>query len=327
MPAAPGAPLLEITNLTVDLPGAGGAVRVIDGVSLSVAESRTLGLIGESGSGKTMTALAVIGLLPPGAVTGGTLRLSGEDLLTASAERRRAVRGHEIGMVFQDSMSSLNPVERVGKQVGEILRRSGASRAQARAAAVELLARVEIADPERRVDLYPHEMSGGMRQRVMIAMALAGKPRLILADEPTTALDVTVRGRVLDLLARLRAEERLSVVLVSHDLRVIAHTADDVTVMYAGRVAESGPAREVLDRPAHPYTAELRRNVPRVRGRSPLREPLRGAPPTPERRPSGCPFHPRCPLARARCAVDVPVPRVVAPGRTTACHYAEEVWG
>lgn len=317
--------LLDVAELTVDLPVGGGTVRVVDGVSFSVGASRLVGLIGESGSGKTMTALAIIGLLPPGAVVGGTLRLAGEDLLSASSQRRRRVRGHEIGMIFQDALSALNPVERVGKQVGEILHRSGQSRAAARSAAVELLGRVGIPDPARTVDRYPHELSGGMRQRVLIAMVLAGRPKLILADEPTTALDVTVQGRILDLLARLRAEESLSVVLVSHDLRVIAHHADSVVVMYAGRVAEYGMARELLRRPAHPYTAELRRNVPRVRSRSRLIDPIAGAPPTPVERPDGCPFHPRCPVARARCSVEVPQLREVAPGRVVACHFAEDV--
>jgi len=289
--------LLQADELVVELPGSDGAVRVVDGVSFEVPEGTTVGLIGESGSGKTMTALAVIGLLPDGATTGGELRWRGEDLLRVNADRRRRVRGHEISMIFQDPLAALNPSLTIGRQVGEILRRDGKPRAEVRRAVIDLLERAGVPDPARRMDSYPHEFSGGLRQRAMIALALAGNPALLLADEPTTALDVTVQARILE----------------------------QVVVMYAGRVAERGPAPRVLRRPAHPYTRALVRSVPAVRTRTALADPLPGAPATPANRPSGCAFHPRCPLARERCAVEVPSVREIEPGRWSACHFAEEV--
>jgi len=317
--------LLQADELVVELPGSDGAVRVVDGVSFEVPEGTTVGLIGESGSGKTMTALAVIGLLPDGATTGGELRWRGEDLLRVNADRRRRVRGHEISMIFQDPLAALNPSLTIGRQVGEILRRDGKPRAEVRRAVIDLLERAGVPDPARRMDSYPHEFSGGLRQRAMIALALAGNPALLLADEPTTALDVTVQARILGLLRDIQREQGLAMLLVSHDLRVIAHVAEQVVVMYAGRVAERGPAPRVLRRPAHPYTRALVRSVPAVRTRTALADPLPGAPATPANRPSGCAFHPRCPLARERCAVEVPSVREIEPGRWSACHFAEEV--
>jgi len=319
-------PMLEVTDLEVVLP----AGTVVDQVSFAVPAGRTTGLIGESGSGKTMTAMAVVGLLPDTASTSGQVRWKAQDLLAAPARRRRQVRGHEIGVVFQDPSAALNPVQTVGRQVGEILRRAGRPRAEVRTRVLELLARVGLPEPARQAGSYPHELSGGMRQRVMIAVALAGRPELVVADEPTTALDVTTQARILALLADLREREDLAMILVSHDLRVMAHVADDVVVMYAGRVCEQGPARAVLNRPHHPYTRALAANVPAVTSRTAIAEPLPGAPASPFDRPSGCPFHPRCPMARARCAVEIPVLREVAgpgeaPGRLSACHFAEEV--
>jgi oligopeptide/dipeptide ABC transporter ATP-binding protein len=316
--------LLRANDLSVDLPG---GVRVVDGVSFDVPAGTTVGLIGESGSGKTMTALAVIGLLPDGATTGGELVWRGEDLLSVNADRRRRVRGHEISMIFQDPLAALNPSLTIGRQVGEILRRAGKPRAEVRRAVIDLLDRAGVPDPERRKDDYPHQFSGGLRQRAMIALALAGNPSLLLADEPTTALDVTVQARILRLLRDIQREQGLAMLLVSHDLRVIAHVAEQVVVMYAGRVAERGPAPAVLRAAAHPYTRALVRSVPAVRTRTALADPLPGAPATPANRPSGCAFHPRCPLARARCAAETPVVREIAPGRWSACHYAEEVLG
>jgi oligopeptide/dipeptide ABC transporter ATP-binding protein len=294
-------------------------------VSFSVDAGRTTGLIGESGSGKTMSAMSIVGLLPPGARTSGRITWKSEDLLTAAARRIRQVRGHEIGVIFQDPLSALNPIQTVGKQVGEILRRGGMPRQQVRTRVLELLDRVGIPDPPQRIDVYPHEMSGGMRQRVMIAMALAGEPQLIIADEPTTALDVTTQARILRLLAELRDADGMAMLLVSHDLRVMAHVADEVVVMYAGRVAERGPAGEVLEHPRHPYTKALANNVPAVSTKSAIAEPLQGAPANPFDRPTGCPFHPRCPMARDVCRTDVPALREVEPGRFSACHFAEEV--
>ncbi|MGC4938097.1 ABC transporter ATP-binding protein [Kribbella sp. DT2] len=316
---------LQADELVVDLPGPRGPVRVVDGVSFDVPAGTTVGLIGESGSGKTMTALAVIGLLPEGAETGGELRWQGEDLLRVSDERRRRVRGHEISMIFQDPLAALNPSLTIGRQVGEILRRDGRSRADVRSTVIDLLDRVGVPEPAQRMNNYPHEFSGGLRQRAMIALALAGSPSLLLADEPTTALDVTVQARILRLLRSIQQEEGLAMLLVSHDLRVIAHVADQVVVMYAGRVAERGPAAEVLRRAAHPYTRALVASVPAVRTRTALADPLPGAPATPANRPSGCAFHPRCPRAQDRCRTEVPLTREVAPGRWSACHFAEEV--
>jgi ABC-type glutathione transport system ATPase component len=255
-------PLLAIDGLSV----AAGATRILDSVSMTARSGRTTGVVGESGSGKSMTALAVLGLLPPGVeATSGRILFDGRDLMTLSPRERRLVRGKEIAMVFQDPLAALNPVMRIDDQIGEILRRrDGLSRRAARAAAVELLDRVDMPDPAYRAASYPHQLSGGQRQRVVIAMALAGTPRLILADEPTTALDVTVQSRILELLRRLQREEDLSILLVSHDLRVMAHFADDLVVMQRGVVVESGPCESVLAEPEDPYTQRLIENVPAV---------------------------------------------------------------
>ncbi|WP_232827659.1 ABC transporter ATP-binding protein [Jiangella endophytica] len=312
-------------DLVVVLPSGAGVGTVLDKVSFEVDAGRTTGLIGESGSGKTMSAMSIVGLLPPGAEATGRITWKSDDLLAASARRIRQIRGHEIGVIFQDPLAALNPIQTIGKQVGEILRRGGMPRQQVRARVLELLERVGIPDPEQRIDVYPHEMSGGMRQRVMIATALAGEPQLIIADEPTTALDVTTQARILQLLADLRDQEGVAMLLVSHDLRVMAHVADDIVVMYAGRVAERGPAREVLEKPRHPYTRALANNVPAVSTKSAIAEPLRGAPANPFDRPAGCAFHPRCPMAQDRCRTEVPVLREVEPGRFSACHFAEGV--
>ncbi|WP_298331393.1 ABC transporter ATP-binding protein [Haloactinopolyspora sp.] len=322
---APGAPLLQVEDLEVVLSTGSVTGRVIDGVSFGVGAGRTTGLIGESGSGKTMSAMSIVRLLPDGAETSGRIVWRSLNLLDAPRRRIREVRGREIGVIFQDPLAALNPIQPIGKQVGEILRRGGMARQDVHARVLELLGRAGIPDPEQRVDVYPHELSGGLRQRVMIAMALAGEPQLIIADEPTTALDVTTQARILRLLADLRHQEGLAMLLVSHDLRVMAHVADEVVVMYAGRVAERGPAREVLERPRHPYTRALANNVPAVSTKTAIAEPLQGAPANPFDRPSGCAFHPRCPLAVERCRTEKPELREVEPGRFSACHRATEV--
>ncbi|NED93762.1 ABC transporter ATP-binding protein [Phytoactinopolyspora alkaliphila] len=335
-------PLLDVRDLEVVLPGPDGPVRILDRVSFTVGAGRTTGLIGESGSGKSMTAMAIIGLLPRDAQTRGELRWRSEDLLTATPRRRRRVRGREIAMIFQDPLASLNPGQTIGRQITEIPRRDGMPRRELGSTAVDLLERVEIPDPARRANNYPHQFSGGMRQRAMTALALAGKPQLILADEPTTALDVTVQARILALLRRLRDEEGTAMLLVSHDLRVMAHVADDLVVMYAGQVCERGPAPDVLRRPFHPYTNALVKSVPAVHAKSAIADPLPGSPANPAERPSGCAFHPRCPLTRImaqgvssanaigtppiheRCRTEQPEVREISPGRWSACHFSSE---
>ncbi|WP_162292968.1 ABC transporter ATP-binding protein [Actinophytocola xinjiangensis] len=321
----PPTALLDVEDLEVVLAAGATTGTVLDRISFSVDAGRTTGLIGESGSGKTMTAMALVQLLPAGARTAGHVWWREEDLLGARARRVRQVRGREIAVIFQDPLQALNPTQTVGRQIGEIPRRDGLSRDAVRAKVLELLDRVGIPDPEQRIDAYPHELSGGQRQRVMIAMALAGEPRLIIADEPTTALDVTTQARVLALIAGLREREGTALLLVSHDLRVMANVADDLVVMYAGRVAERGPARAVLDSPRHPYTRALANNVPSVRTRSAIARPLPGAPANPFDRPAGCAFHPRCPLVTDRCRTETPRLRELEPGRFSACHLAEEV--
>jgi oligopeptide/dipeptide ABC transporter ATP-binding protein len=296
--------LLRVRDLVVEA----GPLRILDGVGLDVPAGQTLGVVGESGSGKTMTANAVLGLLPAGvSVASGSIDFGGTELVGLSESRRRAFRGTDVAMVFQDPLAALNPVQPVGRQVSEIARRrEGLSRAAAGRLAVELLDRVGVPEPAQRARAYPHQLSGGLRQRAVIAMALAGKPRLILADEPTTALDVSVQGRILSLLAKIQAEDGVSVLLISHDLRVMAHAAQQVAVMYAGRVVEQGATRELLRAPRHPYTAALVRSVPAVHTRSALVAPIPGNPPSLSALPSGCRFHPRCPLAVERCRVSPP---------------------
>ncbi|WP_346110785.1 ABC transporter ATP-binding protein [Nonomuraea maheshkhaliensis] len=321
---AEAAPLLRVEHLSIDLPGPAGPVRVVDDVSFTVAAGRTTGLIGESGSGKTMTATAIIGLLPPGAAVSGRMMWHGEDLVTMAEQDRRRLRGRGIGMIFQDPQAALDPTQTIGRQVGEILRRGGMPAKEVRRTVIDLLDRVGIPEPETRHAQYPHQYSGGLRQRAMVATALAGSPELILADEPTTALDVTVQARILALLRRVRDEEGMAMLLVSHDLRVMAHVADEVVVMYAGRICEIGSGREVLNSPAHPYTRALVVSVPAVRSKTAIAEPLPGSPASPAERPSGCPFHPRCAKAQERCASEVPRMRQVAAGRQVACHFPEE---
>ncbi|SEE73349.1 ABC transporter ATP-binding protein [Jiangella alba] len=316
---------LRVRELTVDLWVDGRLRRIVDGISFAVAPRGTLGIIGESGSGKSVTALALLDLLPASAHVGGEIRWRGEDLVNASPARRRRIRGREIAMVFQDPLAALNPTRPVGRQIGEILRRGGMRRAQAGERVVDLMTMAGIPDPTSRRRAYPHQLSGGLRQRVVIAMALAGEPSLLLADEPTTALDVTVQARILQLLGDIRAETGLAMILVSHDLRVVSHVTDAVAVMYAGRLAEYGPTRDVLRQPRHPYTRALIQSVPAVHSRSALTRPLPGTPVGPANRPAGCAFHPRCPLAIDRCAVEQPAWRPVPPGRWVACHRAEEV--
>jgi oligopeptide/dipeptide ABC transporter ATP-binding protein len=314
--------LLELRDLRVSFRTREGLVHAVNGLSLSLDRGKTLGLVGESGSGKTVTALTTIGLTRSrNTEIAGEVLFDGVDLLRVSDEELRSVRGRRVAMVFQDPLSSLHPMHRVGWQMEEAIRaHRRVSRKVARARAVELLRSVGIPSPQARVDAYPHELSGGMRQRVMIAMALALGPDLLIADEPTSALDVTVQAQILELLATLQEQTGMALILVSHDLGVIAGETDDVAVMYAGRIVEHGPGDVVIGSPLHPYTRGLLGSIPHVDGpRTARLTPIPGSPPSAVRLPSGCAFHPRCPLARASCQRDVPSLSTVGRDHRIAC--------
>jgi oligopeptide/dipeptide ABC transporter ATP-binding protein len=315
------APALSVRGLQVDFQTPDGLVHAVRGADLEIAPGEALGLVGESGSGKSVSALAVMGLLPPaGRLIGGSIELAGEDLLAAPPARLRDLRGDRMTMVFQDPLTSLDPTMPIGDQVSEpLVRHRKIGRGAARARALELLEHVGIPDPQRRQSDYPHRLSGGTRQRVMLAMALACGPDLLIADEATSALDVTVQAQILELLGRLRRELGMALLLITHDLGVVAGLTDRVAVMYAGRVVESGPAAEVLLRPRHPYTAGLLRSMPRPgrRGDEPL-VPIDGMPPDPSEPISGCAFRPRCAFAVDRCGADPPL-AVVGVGHRAAC--------
>jgi len=298
-------PLLSVRDLVVEFSTERGLVRAIDGVSFDLLPGETLGLVGESGCGKTVTALAVLGLVPspPGRIVSGSIRLEGRELTTLSEAEYRHIRGREISMIFQEPMTALNPVLSIATQMTDVLmRHQGMSRRQARDRAVEMLALVGIPSPEKRIDDYPHQMSGGMRQRVMIAMALSCNPKLLLADEPTTALDVTTQAQVLDEMVRLQERFGTSVVLVTHDLGVVAETCHRAVVMYAGRVVEEAPVECLFDQPRHPYTEGLLRSIPRIREEKlPELPTIPGSVPDLLHLPPGCPFADRCPRADDLC--------------------------
>nr|CAA9231466.1 Oligopeptide transport ATP-binding protein OppD [uncultured Armatimonadetes bacterium] len=317
-------PLLEIENLTVAFPtGRREMARVVDGVSLTLNRGETLGVVGESGSGKSMTALSILRLVPePGRIVQGTITLEGRDLLALPEKAMRPVRGGKIAMIFQDPMTSLNPVFTVGEQIAEAVRiHRGLRGAGAQAEAVEALRRVHIALPERRARQYPHELSGGMRQRVMIAMALACRPDVLLADEPTTALDVTVQAQILALIGELRRDTGMAVLLITHDLGVVAETCERVVVLYAGQVMEQADATTLFSRPAHPYTQGLLASLPEAVPEDAKRLPfIPGQPPSAAQAPTGCPFRPRCPRAMPGVC-EKPLPTVtLAPGHVVRCH-------
>jgi peptide/nickel transport system ATP-binding protein len=297
----PGDPLLRVEDLRVEFPTEDGVVKAVDGVSFEVGKGRTLGVVGESGSGKTVTAMTILGLTRvQGARITGRILFEGHDLLGLDEAELRKVRGNEIAMIFQDPSTALHPLYKVGAQIVEALRaHRDLTKAQARARTIELLDLAGIADPGNRVDDYPHEFSGGMRQRAMIAMALANEPKLLIADEPTTALDVTVQAQILALLARLRGELGMAIVIVTHDIGVVAEMADEIAVMYAGRIVETAAAQTLLSSPEHPYTWGLLRSIPRLDGpRRERLEPIPGSPPSLIDPPSGCHFHPRCAYAQ-----------------------------
>jgi oligopeptide transport system ATP-binding protein len=335
-PADGVGPVLEVDDLHVEFRTRSGVVNAVNGISYTVDRGETLAILGESGSGKSVSAQAIMGILdvPPAVITGGGIRFQGRDMLTMDAEDQRQIRGPGISMIFQDALSSLNPVYTVGFQIGEMFRaHRGASRKEAKQHAIELMDRVRIPAAARRVDDYPHQFSGGMRQRVMIAMALALDPRILIADEPTTALDVTVQAQVMDLLKDLQRDTGMGLILITHDLGVVNEVADRVAVMYAGKIVETGTVDDVFTRPAHPYTLGLMNSIPQVEAKGGRLNPIVGQPPNLAAIPSGCPFHPRCPKARTGaaalpgrdCVGDVPPLRLVVPGREAACHYSEEV--
>jgi oligopeptide/dipeptide ABC transporter ATP-binding protein len=334
-------PLLEINNLVTAFHTPAGRVPAVDGVSLSIERGRTLGLVGESGCGKSVTAMSILGLVAtPGVIESGEILLEDArgggvlNLVTLPEPRLRQVRGGRIGMIFQEPMTSLNPVFTIGDQIAEaVLLHRDVSRAEARGRALEMLELVRMADPKRRLDEYPHQLSGGMRQRVVIAMALACEPDLIIADEPTTALDVTIQAQILDLLADLRQRLGTAILLITHDLGVVAETCDDVAVMYAGRIVEQAPAATLFARPRHPYTIGLLAARPEHigaawgGGRAARRlRTIPGMVPAPQHFPAGCRFHPRCAFARVpECGGAMPELREVEPGHLVRCTYADEL--
>jgi oligopeptide/dipeptide ABC transporter ATP-binding protein len=312
--------LLDVDGLRVALPGANGLLTIVDGVDYHVEPGEVFGVAGESGSGKTMSMLALLGVLPEGAVVEGSVRFDGRDLLSLSPSRRRELAGRDLAMVFQDPMTSLHPMLTVGRQMTEHVRlHLGFDRSAAERRALELLEEVRIPDAAAALRAYPHQFSGGMRQRIAIAIALACRPKLLIADEPTTALDVTVQAGILRLLDRLRAENDLAVILITHDLGVMSAIADRVSIFYAGRVVESGSREDVLQRPRHPYTRSLLDALPHpeLRRDQPL-VAIPGSPPSPGRIPAGCAFNPRCSYAVEDCRASVPE-LVGSNGRALAC--------
>ena len=319
----PAASLLEIEDLSVAFETDAGSVTAVDAVSFSVAPGRTLGIVGESGSGKSVTSLAIMGLLPPkGTRATGTVRLEGREILGLDAAAIRDLRGNAISMIFQEPMTSLNPAYRVGDQIAEaVLRHRGGSRAAAAARAVEMLRRVGIPAPERRYHDYPHKLSGGMRQRVMIAIALACDPRVLIADEPTTALDVTIQAQILHLMRELREDTGAAIVLISHDLGVIAEVCDDVVVMYAGQVVERAPVQAIFDDPQHPYTLGLLGSLPHAARRGEVLPVIQGTVPALDAMPPGCRFQDRCPFRIDRCAEPPPMLEL-GPDRASRCWRA-----
>jgi oligopeptide transport system ATP-binding protein len=325
----PHAALLEVTDLHVEFRTRYGVSHAVNGANFRLQAGETLAILGESGCGKSVTAQAIMGILdtPPGYVTQGEVRYRGLDLLKISEEQRRKVRANRIAMIFQDALSALNPVYTVGFQLSEVFRKHlGMSRQDARKRSIELLDQVRIPAAKARVGDYPHQFSGGMRQRVMIAMSLALDPEVLIADEPTTALDVTVQAQIMGLLADLQRERNMGLILITHDMGVVADVADRISVMYAGKVVEEAPVYDIYARPAHPYTKALLASIPRLDMKGQELSVIRGLPPALTAIPAGCPFNPRCAYVRDVCRVDPPPPPYdVAPSRTARCHFWQEV--
>ncbi|HHU10620.1 MAG TPA: ABC transporter ATP-binding protein [Intrasporangiaceae bacterium] len=320
--------LLEVEDLHVEFHTDEGVARAINGVSFHLDQGETLAILGESGSGKSVTAQAIMGILdmPPAKIPAGSVKYCGHDLLTMPESERRRTRGPEISMIFQDALSALNPVFPVGWQIAEMFRQHwGINKSDAQARAIRLMERVAIPGAKDRVKAYPHQFSGGMRQRIMIAMAIALDPAVLIADEPTTALDVTVQAQIMQLLADLQEERQMGLILITHDLGVVADVADRAVVMYAGRLVEKSEIHDLYADPAHPYTRGLLESIPRLDQKGQTLAAIGGLPPNLTRIPPGCAFNPRCKMAQEICTREVPELREVAPGRFSACHFAEEV--
>jgi oligopeptide/dipeptide ABC transporter ATP-binding protein len=325
-------PILSIRDLAVEFTTDDGVVRAVDGVTYDVQRGETLGIVGESGSGKSVSQLAVLGLIPqpPGRIVRGEAFFDGKNTLKMSKKQLRHIRGGDVAMVFQDPMTSLNPVLKVGDQIGEAIQaHRDVNDKEARDRVIRLLELVGVPNPDRRYDQYPHEFSGGMRQRAMIAMAIANEPKLLIADEPTTALDVTIQAQILEVLKKAQEETHAATILITHDLGLIAEMADRVCVMYAGKVVELTDVYTLFKAPRHPYTVGLMDSLPRLTVEEESLRPIPGQPPSLINRPPGCPFHPRCYLSqgRVRCREEEPPLRPIAQGHLTACHYAEELEG
>ena len=318
-------PLLEVKNLSVRFNTDEGVIRAVDGVSFAVEEGRTLCIVGESGCGKSVSALSILRLLPtpPAEITSGEIRFKGNDLLPLPEKEMRKIRGNEIAMIFQDPMTSLNPVFTCGYQIGEALMlHQGLSKSGAREKAVEMLKAVKIPDPDKRAAEYPHQLSGGMRQRVMIAMALSCNPSLLIADEPTTALDVTIQAQILNLLRDLKNERQMSLIFITHDLGIVAEIADTILVLYAGRVAERGSAKDIYENAKHPYTLGLLNSVPVMGGKKERLNVIPGVLPDASRYPEGCRFYERCGRRSEKC-LEQPPEFEIAPGHKAACFHME----
>ena len=317
-------PLLAVTNLKTQFFTQDGVVKAVNGVSFQLLPGETLGIVGESGCGKSITAMSIMRLIPtpPGKIVDGEVLFQGKDVLKMNDQQLRDIRGNDIAMVFQDPMTSLNPVLTVNRQIGESLElHKGMSKSESRARAVELLKMVGIPNAEQRVDQYPHQFSGGMRQRVMIAMALSCDPMLLIADEPTTALDVTIQAQILDLMKKLQEERGTAVILITHDLGVVAGMSDRVQVMYAGTIAETADTYELFGNPRHPYTLGLMKSIPRLDSVGGKLDPIRGLPPDLVDLPDMCPFSPRCDYSEEICERKAPTLREVEPGHRITCHF------
>jgi oligopeptide transport system ATP-binding protein len=325
-------PVLSIRDLVVEFKTDDGVVHAVDDITYDVFPGETLGIVGESGSGKSVSTLSILGLIPqpPGRIVSGEAMFKGQDLLKLSKKELRRFRGEELAMIFQDPMTSLNPVLTVGFQLGEAIKTHHPKErdAEVKARVVELLMLVGVPNPEARYSQYPHEFSGGMRQRAMIAMSIANSPSLLIADEPTTALDVTIQAQVLEVMKRVQAETQAATILITHDLGIVAELCERVLVMYAGRIVESGDVRTIFGKPRHPYTIGLMDSLPRLTEDEEWLRPIPGQPPSLINRPSGCAFHPRCFLSqgRGKCREEVPVLRQIeGDGHGSACHFAEEL--